>query len=80
MSPILLFIPTKLLERNELGRCRRTNTGPTVLDRLVGDRVLGKVSADHLRLINEAESQATSCRVQTHGAMSRTHSNESRTI
>jgi len=39
-----------LLQRNETRRVRGTNTGPTVLDRLVCDGELAKVVANHLRL------------------------------
>jgi hypothetical protein len=38
------------LERDETGGVSRTNTRTTVLDRLVGDRELSQVVADHLRL------------------------------
>jgi len=39
-----------LFERNETGRVCCTNTGATVLDRLVRDRELGQVVANHLGL------------------------------
>jgi len=39
-----------LLERDELGRAGCTNTGATVLDRLVSDGELAQIVTNHIRL------------------------------
>jgi hypothetical protein len=43
------------LERNETGAVGGTNTGPSVLDRLVSDGKLAQVVTDHFRLKKKKE-------------------------
>ena len=46
-----------LLEGNEAGRVSGTDTGATVLYRLVGDRELSSVVTNHLGLKEEKEEK-----------------------